>query len=350
MKKNKITLLIGSASVGKSTYIKNNYADKDKYLILAFDDIKLEILEEYNANLNIDLGFDDFWQHPPEDSKIGDIHGDLGIVEEITLGNGEVYLSYPLVNEMNEKYSEKVLNTFKECANTDKQVIVDVTNMTAEQRKDSVSNITRLVPDKEFEIEAIDLSVQSVQSKKLVEILALLRSYSLKGDKRDFMDPESISESVNRYEVPTLEEGLDKIITMSQDNRDEQVLDILKYMTNQVLEVIASNNPKYNILDLLKDIDYSLSMDNNFGLENIEEFNELYMVVVQQARLYIKQQINNIADIKDNKLKLETLKSLKGIPGSTVNKLYKEILIEIKLKKKEEVLNDTEEVQKGPKI
>jgi len=345
MKKNKIILLVGSASVGKSTYIKNNYADKDKYLILGYDDIKLEILKEYN------LGFDDFWKYPPEDSKIGDIHGNLGVVAEATIpGNGEKYLFYPVVNEMNEIYSNKVLNMFKECANTDKEVIIDVTNMTVEQRKDSVENITRLVPDKEFEIEAIDLSVQSKQSKKLVEILALLRSYSLKGDKRDFMDPESISESVNRYEAPTLEEGLDSIVTMSQNNRDIQVLEVLKYMTNQVLEVIASNNPKYNILDLLKEIDFSLSMDNNFGLEDIEEFNELYIVVIQKARLYIKEQLNNISEIKNNKVKLEALKNLKGIPDSTQHKLYKEILVEIKLEKQLEPSNGMSGTMKGKNI
>jgi len=131
MKNGEITLLVGSASVGKTTYIKENYSDNNKYLILGFDDIKLEVLKRY------DLGFDDLWQHPPENATIEHTDDKLGPVVEKSYGYDKTkkYLEYPLLAKVNEEHDILLQQKVLEASQSYKHIIIDSTGMTIESRQ-----------------------------------------------------------------------------------------------------------------------------------------------------------------------------------------------------------------------
>lgn len=201
-------------------------------------------------------------------------------------------------------------------------------------------------PDRKFIINAVDLSVHDDLSKKLVEILAMLRSYDLKGDKRQFMDPESISDSVNRYDKPSKEEGFNNIITL---DRKKHIIKALRYMTDKVNNDIQVDNELYTIFDLIEEINFSLNMENNsFKLEGNKDFSILYNILNKKANDYMLEQIEIIDKMNKNNDKIEAINKLKGIKGSFQYKLFKKLNIERKKQNKyEEIsLNTTDSLNK----
>jgi hypothetical protein len=213
MEKNKMIVLVGPPSVGKSTWIKSNFPEA--YIISRDDIVDL-------VSINYGWTYDDMFATPPEDAKIGDEDEKYGKVIESPSWMTWPDTVFDKVFEANGNV-QKLMNTRISNAHpSGKDIIVDMTNMSANSRKSAMKAIEG--NEDEYHKVAVDFKFKG--GEEVIKKVAQKRAESAKRmGKSKTIPPSAFEKMFSSYESPSTSEGFDEI--KSVDN-----IEILKKSLN----------------------------------------------------------------------------------------------------------------------
>jgi len=206
-------VLVGPPSVGKSTWIKSNFPEA--YIISRDDIVDL-------VSINYGWTYDDMFATPPEDAKIGDEDEKYGKVIESPSWMTWPDTVFDKVFEANGNV-QKLMNTRISNAHpSGKDIIVDMTNMSANSRKSAMKAIEG--NEDEYHKVAVDFKFKG--GEEVIKKVAQKRAESAKRmGKSKTIPPSAFEKMFSSYESPSTSEGFDEI--KSEDN-----IEILKKSLN----------------------------------------------------------------------------------------------------------------------
>jgi hypothetical protein len=208
IKQKKIFVLVGPPSVGKSTWIANNFREITPYVINR-DDLVESVASEYGWT------YDDMFVYPPKDSSIGDKSDRYGeVVASPNYMAKWAPLSYSLVLQANSKV-QQLFNDLVNGAKGEENIVVDMTNMNADSRKAALKAISGNEDEYKkiavvFKFKGIENLIKKVAEKRAAEAKALGKSKTI--------GPEVFDSMFSRYSEVSSSEGFDEII--DQDNTE----------------------------------------------------------------------------------------------------------------------------------
>lgn len=196
-----IYILVGPPSVGKSTWVKNNFVGKKPYVI-SRDTIVEEVADMYG------LTYDDLFASPKNDEQIDDTHPIYGKVIESPKWMPFTQLSYEKISNANKDVMDKFEEQISNSKNYD-DVIVDMTNMGVKPRANILNKLSSILPN----YKKIAVVFNFKGGEDLIKKMAQKRSEEYKSmGKSKTIPPHVFDNMFNNYQEVTNEEGFDDII------------------------------------------------------------------------------------------------------------------------------------------
>ena len=197
-----IYVLVGPPSVGKSTWIANNFKEERPYVINR-DDLAERVASEYGWT------YDDMFVTPPKGSEIGEKSERYGDVVASPKSVAQWSpLSYSKVVEANSKVAG-LFNDLVRGAKGESNIVVDMTNMNADSRRGALKAISGKEDEYKkiavvFNFKGIEELIKKVASKRAEEAKRMGRSKTI--------GPEVFDKMFARYRDVSPDEGFDEII------------------------------------------------------------------------------------------------------------------------------------------
>jgi hypothetical protein len=201
-KSKNIYVLVGPPSVGKSTWIANNFKEERPYVINR-DDLAERVASEYGWT------YDDMFVTPPKGSAIGETSEKYGEVVASPKSISQWSpISYRKVVEANSKVAS-LFNELVRGASGEEKIVVDMTNMNADSRKGALKAISGNENEYKkvavvFKFKGIEDLIKKVAEKRAEEANRMGRSKTI--------GPEVFDSMFSRYREVSPEEGFDEII------------------------------------------------------------------------------------------------------------------------------------------
>jgi len=210
----KLFVLVGPPAIGKTTWIERNAPE-------AFVINRDDIVNQVSGSLG--LTYDDMFASPSQDLEIG--HQDPKYGEVIEKPD---YLPdflpdklWSKVTDANGQVFEKLNQRFAGAGQADKDVVVDMTNMDADNRKMAFDAIG---PTDHKKI-AVVFNFQGSDVQKALMKLSQKRAKEIKAQGGSKTIPESAFQNMfAAYEPPTAAEGFKEIIPIDDRQRILQAL------------------------------------------------------------------------------------------------------------------------------
>lgn len=229
--KRKIYVLVGPPSVGKSTWIKNTFGSIQPYIISRDD-----IVEQISDNLG--WTYDDLFVAPPQGSQLGDYDEKYGEVIKSPSYMSWQPLSFSKVLEANNQVHVSFTKLVSNAVNSDKDIVVDMTNMTAGARK----NALKAIEGNENLFEKIAVVFPFEGAEEIIIDVARKRAEAAKRMGKSKTLPDSVMRKMfASFQNVSPEEGFDKVI--QQDNR-ELLSTLNEKWSKKYKRSIDCNNPK----------------------------------------------------------------------------------------------------------
>jgi len=207
--KRKIFVLVGPPAVGKSTWIKNTFQKDDPYIINRDD-----IVEEVASKMG--MTYDDMFSAPPKDATIGTEDEKYGTVVNSPSFMTWQPLSYSNILDANKLINDKLNDKIKNAATSGRDIVVDMTNMTVNARKQALKSIS----GKEDMFHKVAVVFPFHGAENIIKKMAFKRSQEIKyqgGSKT--IPPEVIDRMMSSFQQIAPEEGFDEVVEM--DNRQK---------------------------------------------------------------------------------------------------------------------------------
>lgn len=205
----KLFVLVGPPSVGKSTWIKNTFQLPARPYIINRD----AIVDEISNSLG--LTYDDMFMSPPPNAQLGDIHPRYGEVIQSPSHMTWQPLSYSKVLTGNFQINSLLKNRISQATKQNHDIIVDMTNMNANSRK----NALQAISGKENEYEKIAVIFPFQGAEDIIKKLAKKRAAEIKAKGGSKTIPDhAFDKMFSSFQDIQPDEGFDRIIT--QDNRE----------------------------------------------------------------------------------------------------------------------------------
>lgn len=206
--KRKIYVLVGPPSVGKSTWIKNTFGDIQPYTI-SRDDIVEQVAD------NLGWTYDDLFVAPPQGSQLGDYDEKYGEVIQSPSYMSWQPLSFSKVLEANNQVHVTFTKRVSNAVNSGKDIVVDMTNMTAGARK----NALKAIEGSENLFEKIAVVFPFQGAEDVIIDVARKRAEAAKRMGKSKTLPDSVMRKMfASFQDVSPEEGFDKVV--QQDNRE----------------------------------------------------------------------------------------------------------------------------------
>ena len=234
MKKSRIIyVLIGPPAVGKSTWIKKNI-DPNNSFIISSDDITEKVAD------TLGWSYDDLFVSPPNDAKIGDVDEKYGEVIEAPKNMPWKKTIYSKVTKGREMITQEFKNSMSKAKSTEKNVIVDLTNMNLRDRKDVLNKVSN---PEDYKIAVI---FKFIGKENILKNIANKRAIDIqKIGKTKTISPQVIEKIIASYEPPTPQEGYDKIIysdTISSIKKNLEITEIKKIIRTSINHILNEFN------------------------------------------------------------------------------------------------------------
>jgi len=207
--KKKIFVLVGPPAVGKSTWIKNTFQKDDPYIIN-----RDSIVEEVASQM--EMTYDDMFSAPPKDATMGTEDEKYGTVVNSPSFMTWQPLSYSNILDANKVINDKLNDKIKNAATSGRDIVVDMTNMTANARKQALKSIS----GKEDMFHKVAVVFPFHGAEHIIKKMAFKRSQEIKsqgGSKT--IPPEVLDRMMSSFQQISPEEGFDEVVEM--DNRQK---------------------------------------------------------------------------------------------------------------------------------
>lgn len=206
--KRKIYVLVGPPAVGKSTWIKNTFDNAQPYVI-SRDDIVNQVADSFGWT------YDDLFVNPPQNSQVGDYDEKYGEVIKSPSYMSWQPLSFSKVLEANNQVHATFTKRVSSAVNSGKDIVVDMTNMTADARK----NALKAIEGNENLFEKIAVVFPFQGAEDVIINIAKKRAEAAKRMGKSKTIPDSVMRKMfASFQDISSDEGFDKIV--QQDNRN----------------------------------------------------------------------------------------------------------------------------------
>jgi hypothetical protein len=209
----KIFVLVGPPSVGKSYWIKETFGHDpnmsvDPYVI-SRDDIANSVADKMGWT------YDDLFVPPSEGAEEGDSDEKYGTVVKSPPYMTWQLLSYDKVVEANNKIHQLFMQRVSGAQPSNRDIIVDMTNMNAQARSGALKAIEGAEEDYQkiavvFEFEDAEEIIKSIAAKRAEE--------ERKKGKSKTIPPEAFDRMFKAFQKIDPSEGFDDVISV--DNRE----------------------------------------------------------------------------------------------------------------------------------
>jgi hypothetical protein len=209
--KKEIYVLVGPASIGKSTFVQNVGFPKEGLRIINRDDIVGNVTEKY------DLSYDDIYQFPPHDATpdtfiAGKEHYGRIIVSPPVVHHLQPF-SFEYLDSVGAEINYTFYNEFQTAIRKEsvKHIIIDRVHMRSKERK---IYMRYLEPFREkYVVTAVLFNFTDPDTLDVIEAVSAQRTERMKKNGERYRTvPRKVQENmIKHYEEPTLEEGFDVI-------------------------------------------------------------------------------------------------------------------------------------------
>jgi len=242
--KRKIYVLVGPPSVGKSTWIKNTFGDIQPYVI-SRDDIVEQVAD------NLGWSYDDLFVAPPQGSQLGDYDEKYGEVIKSPSYMSWQPLSFSKVLEANNQVHVTFTKRVSNAVNSGKDIVVDMTNMTAGARK----NALKAIEGSENLFEKIAVVFPFQGAEDVIIDVARKRAEAAKRMGKSKTLPDSVMRKMfASFQDVSPEEGFDKVVR--QDNREllstlnEEIDASEAYEVDSAIQTVIDRKRNVGLVDL----------------------------------------------------------------------------------------------------
>jgi predicted kinase len=202
-----LVVLIGPPAIGKSTYIAQKFAPQNVFVVNRDD-----IVNEVSSSMS--MTYDDMFAYPPPDASLNaSVQGmeQYGVVKEAPKYMRWTKYVYDKIQNANDRINEILKQKFKEAIDSGKNVVVDMTNMTYDSRK----NCLNYVKNKDYFKRAV---VFTMQDSDLTTLFNRMRSRSEKiksqgGSKT--IGEDIVNRMISSFQKVNPDEGFDKVDTIN---------------------------------------------------------------------------------------------------------------------------------------
>lgn len=218
----KIFVLVGPPSVGKSTWIESTF-EEPPYVINR-DEIVDRVAQE------LGWSYDDMFVTPPPDAEKGEVDEKYGTVIAAPKWMSWTPVAFSKVLAANAEVQNQFTQHVAGAAESGRDVVVDMTNMTPGARKQALKAIGNGDFEKiavVFEFEGAEDIIQSVAQKRAEAAKRMGKSKTI--------PPEAFERMFKAFIRPSKSEGFDQIVSV--DNRE-----LLKHLANEPLEETTMND------------------------------------------------------------------------------------------------------------
>ena len=211
--KRKMLVLVGPPSVGKSTWIASNHPEA---YIINRDDIVELVASSYGWT------YDDMFATPPEDAEIGDVDEKYGKVKESPSWMTWAETVFDKVFEANGKVQKLMNDKVTQAHPSNKDVVVDMTNMNSNSRKNAMKAIEG--NEGEYHKVAVDFKFQGAED--VIKKMAEKRAESAKRMGKSKTIPSNVFDKMfSSYSKPSTSEGFDEIVSVDNVENLKSSLD-----------------------------------------------------------------------------------------------------------------------------
>jgi Tfp pilus assembly protein PilV len=204
--KRKMLVLVGPPSVGKSTWIASNYPEA---YVINRDDIVESVASSYGWT------YDDMFATPPEDAEIGEVDEKYGTIKESPSWMTWSNTIFDKVFEANGKVQKLMNDKVSQAHPSNKDVVVDMTNMNSNSRKNAMKAIEG--NEEDYHKVAVDFKFQGAE--EVIKKMAEKRAEAARRMGKSKTIPANVFDKMfSSYSQPSTSEGFDEIISV--DNVD----------------------------------------------------------------------------------------------------------------------------------
>jgi predicted kinase len=206
--KKKIFVLIGPPSVGKSTWIENTFSGKSTPYIISRD----SIVEQVASSLG--WTYDDLFVTPSENSVTDDVDPKYGTVLPAPKNMPWSKMVFSKVLAANREVQNAFSQRVQKAKNFDKDIVIDMTNMTVNSRKSAL----QAIKDIEDKYEKIAVLFHFKGAEEMIQNLSKKRADSAKRMGKSKTIPDHVIQNMfDSFQEISPSENFDKIISV--DNR-----------------------------------------------------------------------------------------------------------------------------------
>ena len=212
--KNKIFVLVGPPSVGKSHWIGETF-EEEPYVI-SRDDIAKGVAKTYSTPDGTPWTYDDLFVPPPKEAAEGDVDENYGTVVPSPPWMKWQPLSYDKVMEANNKIQELFLQRTSEAVPSGKDIVVDMTNMSAGARQGALKAIEGA--EENYEKVAVVFNFEGAE--EIIKKVAAKRAAKAKEEgESKTIPPEAFDRMFKAFQQVDPSEGFDEVVSV--DSREE---------------------------------------------------------------------------------------------------------------------------------
>lgn len=208
--KRELIVLVGPPAVGKSTYIANKFKPEE-VIIVSRDDIAEEI------SLANGLTYDDLFIVPPSNSIIGDLVPNMekfGAIVKAPSSTPWTSVMFEKILQINVSINQALFDRFAQAFNSNKNIVVDMTNMGPGARRKILNRIPRSIKNSLFK-RAVVFQLSDSNLPELLKRAEKREELARKSGRVKTVPVNVIMDMIKNFQAISPEEGFDKVDSLS---------------------------------------------------------------------------------------------------------------------------------------
>lgn len=202
--KRELVVLVGPPAVGKSTYIARKF-NPDEVIVINRDSIVDDIATENG------LTYDEMFINPSADSNLGDEHPKYGKVILAPEWMKWTRFVYEKIFNANNDVNRRLEEKFRRSVETNKNIVVDMTNMNTSSRMNSL----KYVEDRDFFKRAVVFQMSDSDMPELLNRMRRRAQQIKDAGGSKTIGEDVISRMIASFQKVSPEEGFDKVETLN---------------------------------------------------------------------------------------------------------------------------------------